>query len=842
MLAFWAYKAMQQNKKPATEALALMPDSCVVYFATKNFSELSIKLNSQSLIVDKWRVFSSIKKLSQQIEFYDSLIYSNELVKEILQNNTIHFGIYSSTEKTNWLVAFNVKELKQEDNLNKWCITYFKSAPSGEYEISKGCYMTIDAGVVLLSDSKELIRKSFAKGNKLKQNTSFVKHLAGAGHDNVLQVYINHGLYRQHFKTPVLNVLLEAKETTAGLKINPDELIWNGDYTPDNTLLQKVIQSQNPAPMQFYDLLPFGTTWFKSIAINNSRRFQDTIQHAQSNPQLSYWQEIDEQAMYKVSNDFYVNINGVLVQFNSFQQQAAFVTLNDTLLADEVLKHIGKADSTFNNRTIYNLNQSQALTGMFGDLMEWQATHAFVFNNVLYFCGSIISAKELMYALSNNSTLKNNTAFMEYASQNLNNACNYIYYITPNSCTENVNDFMAYDFKNSKEAIENLTDANVTITNLNGRNKFRIQLKHQSPSAENTPNLLWQCTLDSNALQRPYLFTNHTTGQNEIVVQDKLNQLYLLNASGKVLWKKKINEIIRSEIHTVDIFKNGKLQLFFNTDNFLHLIDRNGKYVQGYPIKLPAPASNAVSLIDYDGDNNMRVFIACTNKLIYNFNLYGVKAEGYTPYKTQALVKLPIKFARVGQSDYLVTIDKEGTIHAFSRKGDARIGFKNKAIENCQDFSLITTNNITKTFLYYVDESNDLISKVSFSDKKDVLKLNTDLADSKIKFQNINNDQTLDFTAQTKSGLYAFDVNGTPIFFSENINVSEKASVEMIGTKALYYVFDKTNDVILIPEKSGNKVQRLKSVSPPAVFNLYKDNKRYMVYCYNGKLTCNLLK
>ena len=116
-LAIWAYKALQQNKKPSKEVLSVMPDSCMLYCSTRNFSDLSIKLNSQSLIFNKWKIFADIKKLSAAIDFYDSLIYNNELINSIIDNNTIHFALYKGDD---WLAGFSLKELKQETELSQF--------------------------------------------------------------------------------------------------------------------------------------------------------------------------------------------------------------------------------------------------------------------------------------------------------------------------------------------------------------------------------------------------------------------------------------------------------------------------------------------------------------------------------------------------------------------------------------------------------------------------------------------------------------------------------------------------------------------------------------------------
>ncbi|MBK6522014.1 MAG: hypothetical protein IPG08_06620 [Sphingobacteriaceae bacterium] len=92
----------------------------------------------------------------------------------------------------------------------------------------------------------------------------------------------------------------------------------------------------------------------------------------------------------------------------------------------------------------------------------------------------------------------------------------------------------------------------------------------------------------------------------------------------------------------------------------------------------------------------------------------------------------------------------------------------------------MATNNINRTFLYYVDERNNLINRVSFADKKDVIKLKTDLTDAKISFQDVNGDQTPDFTAQLFNGLYAYDINGSLLYNNPKLNGSNIAFVSPV--------------------------------------------------------------
>ncbi len=840
VLAVWAYKALQQNKKPSKEVLAVMPDSCILYCSTKNFTDLSIKLNSQNLIFNRWKVLDEVADLSETIDLYDSLIYNNELIKNIVDDNMIHLGMYKTNSGLHWLLGFSLKELKQTNELSQLLEKILVKKQENIFAL-KTHILKLQNGVALVSDSQELIEQGFGTGNKLGANKLFIEQLNGIGKNETMRLYINEDLFLKQVNSSPLKIqkLLEAKEVIANVKFNPNEIIINGNYVPNNEFLQKIIAAQEPSDMELYEQLPFGTNCFKAVAVSSPEKFQAVMETVK--PNLEFWDPINEKALYKVNNEFYGCIDDHVLEFNSFIYKSLAVQINDTTRMFEALKHLSESDTIHNGFRIYDLKPG-LVENAFGGLFDMNAMNAFVFNDVLYLTSQMNAAIEIIAALQNNSTMKSNEVFMDYVSDNLNEPSNYVCYLAPNMNKTLARNFFTTYTDQYKDLFDNLSDANVTVSQKNGIFKFRMQVNYLSPSSGNVPNLLWQCALDSGSIQQPYLFSNHLTKENEVVIQDGSKQLYLINSTGKILWKKKLNETIRSHIYTVDIFKNKKYQMLFNTDNYLHLIDRNGKYVDGYPIKLSSPATNALSLVDYEGKGDLRVFIACANHLIYSYTLYGIRSEGYKPYRTEALVKLPVRFVRVGESDYLITIDESGIIHAFSRKGDGRIGFKNRAVENCQDFTLVATNNVNRTFLYYVDDKNNLINRVSFADKKDVVKLKADLTEAKIAFQNVNGDQTPDFTAQFLNGLYAFDINGTELYNNPKMTGSTKVCVNSFDSKKLFYGYDASKHSIVMSTNAGMQVQEQQSSALPGVFDLFKDDKRYMIYVHDGKLMCSQVK
>ena len=55
--------------------------------------------------------------------------------------------------------------------------------------------------------------------------------------------------------------------------------------------------------------------------------------------------------------------------------------------------------------------------------------------------------------------------------------------------------------------------------------------------------------------------------------------------------------VFTGDVHQIDLYKNGKLQLLFNTQSKLHLIDRNGNNVEQFPIGLVAKATNGLFVL-----------------------------------------------------------------------------------------------------------------------------------------------------------------------------------------------------------------------------------------------------
>jgi len=186
------------------------------------------------------------------------------------------------------------------------------------------------------------------------------------------------------------------------------------------------------------------------------------------------------------------------------------------------------------------------------------------------------------------------------------------------------------------------------------------------------PQTLWESKLDANVATKPALVTNFTTKEQEIMVQDELNNLYLLNASGRIIWKINIGEPIKSEIFQIDLLKNGRLQYLFSTAKAIHLMDKNGKYLPKYPLKLNAPATNGMSLFDFDGNKDYRIMIACMDNKVYAFDKNANPIKAWKFGSTSGAVTWPIQNVKLQDKDYIVFYDPV-KVYILDRKGAVKV-------------------------------------------------------------------------------------------------------------------------------------------------------------------------
>ncbi len=253
-------------------------------------------------------------------------------------------------------------------------------------------------------------------------------------------------------------------------------------------------------------------------------------------------------------------------------------------------------------------------------------------------------------------------------------------------------------------------------TPVNGAYPVALCLQHGSavPQAVGT---LWTTNVGRPIERGPFVVRNHVNNTREVVVQDDEHTLYLLGSTGSVLWKHPLDGPILGEVRQVDKFRNGKLQLLFNTADRLHLIDRNGKDLAGFPVKLPEDASAPLNVFDYEGTKEYRVLLPTVGAKLLNYDLSGRAVQGWMPPSTPAPCEVPVQHLRIRAKDHLVLVDKNGGLTVLDRKGAPRYAAKGQVPSGGKPTGLRAALDIGQCSVLWTDGAGQLFG-TSFDGKR----------------------------------------------------------------------------------------------------------------------------
>lgn len=842
-LAIWGYFKLKESKEPHSNVLEHISAKTLCLIETNNYSDLINQLVRQNLIWNSLSENSQIKQAENNLSYFDSLITENKELKSILEQNKIYFSSYLQTTKTSYLIQFKLKEATNETYLNhffKTQLTEDKSTPLHlyYYKIIHGqkWLMCLKDGIVYVSDDLKTIEThvNLKKEESLAYHKSYLNLLHTNGKQKT-SVFLNTTSTRL-FNSDLLN-----SPSLYATDFQLNQLSLSGFSEIDTTTVFHALTNQKPQTIDFYAKLPDNPISFSAISLSNPILFYSKLVfgiHKET------WDNLNDTALYDIKSEFLNTLEKGLLsanyQINQSNQSLSLIETND-IEKNKILFHL-ISDSVFTHGDNFIFRIKENYNTLFSWLQkDIKNTYVSVSKNTIAYCTSLEMVNLYLNAINSGYTLSKNAQFMNYASNNLKVNCNYLYY----EQTELLKDTKQKSLLNIDQL--NLkgypyTHASFIATSSKSLMQVRLNfLKENNKSNElNTPNYLWSYQADSSHIKNIHMFTNHTTQEHEIVFQDNSNTLFLINSTGTLIWKRKLSEPILSKMYTVDKFKNGKLQLLFNTRNHIHIIDRTGKDVEGFPIETPQDITSPISLIDYDNANDYRIFIACADHKIYNYSLNGMKTEGYIPFQTNHPVELPISYVKVGLSDYLITADISGNIYAFSRKGLGRIDFKNKTIKNLNHLQIVEGTNIENTNLIYVDDENKLLNKISLSDKKETLKLGDNIHGFKSKFTYINDDNQKDVVCFGNSAFYGYD------FFSNKLieYVNEQAvygHVECVKmpTKSVFIAFNESQFKTDVISSDGKLLKQYNNTTQqPLVLDLYKNNKHYLLLINRNKVNC----
>jgi hypothetical protein len=838
-LAFYACS----KKDGAVSVFDAIPLNTAVVIESQKPMEFC-KSFSKANYLSSFKAIPAFNNIVNQANVFDSISVGQEC---LFQNTQMAMAVFSSdsTYKPVWLALigndFSNSDLKkitlegsilQQKKLGK--IDFF------ETDSSHLC-LTVKSGLLLMAadeDALNAVLMQLENPLKINLNEDFQKVSSTLGSSVNAHLYCNFNLLNEallhrtasKYQTSFSEFLSRFRGLAAlDILSKNDELILNGYSVADDSASSlRSLKYQQPVKNTVVNILPYNAKLMLHYGMSDFP---------------SYWADNDDHgSVAKINQKYNVDIEKQLIEniselafciFDNALKPVLIARLNDASAVSKLLSTLSSKSGAHDTRmcqgyTLRTLNHNNFASSAFWNLFSPISTSCYsIVDQYLLLANDLSTLEEMISYYRSGRTLDLNENYKAFQNNMLE--------------TANISLFVAFmdNHKLLSEYVSSSVDDFFKQNKgfLNGFQAFSIQLagdknlvytcaclRHVSDLKEEN-RVQWKTNLDAPLYGKPHIVADHKTTGSNVVVFDEEKSMYLIDSDGNILWKKRLEEMPISDVVVVDYYKNGKFQFLFNTSNYLFLIDRNGDFVDLFPVRLKAKASNGLAVFDYEGTKDYRILICGNDKFLYNYDIHGSQVEGWNRHRTDDVVTKPVEHLVADGKDFLIVTDVNGGIRILDRQGKIRIPLVDK-VEKLQtaDFYINKTNN--KGVLLTVDKSGKLLY-INAQGKLD----RTDFGDYSNKmfflYEDFNQDQDPDFIYMDGKKLKIFDRFKKDLFVHEFEEEIENMPVFFKLTKSkrlLGVVSEKAREIYLI-DKNGNMIvsSGLVGETPFSVGSLHDD-------------------
>jgi len=475
-----------------------------------------------------------------------------------------------------------------------------------------------------------------------------------------------------------LNNKIQDNSLSFGVNIFNDKILLNGLSFLDDSLKlsNNIFKGSISSELKNYEITPKNITSLKSYNFKNLNNYLKKA-------------SIDEVK----ENRFSVILNNNSIEITEIKldnEQVFIFRLDEIKLFKDYLINKNTISTKHRGFEIYN-NTDLDINPFISFANFNNKEKILLFKDYLVFSNNEKTLKQFINDNLNKNTLKSNSSFNRlFSSISSFNTLNNNYF-----SGSNYNFFNELNLLNSKN---DFTENSFQLVQDNGIIHFNAVISKDTNEDENLKiSKLFDVEIDEEIIMYPHFVKNHVTKNLDIVVQDTKNNLYLISKDGKVIWKKKINQPILGQISQIDIYKNGRLQLIFNTKNKIYVLDRNGNNVKQFPKTFNDPITQPLAVFDYDNNKNYRLLVTQGSELLM-YDKNGKKVSGFKYKKSSNNITSKPKHFRILNKDFIVF--KIGNkMKILNRKGRERINvnddinFSNQNVFEYNDKLISTTTD-----------------------------------------------------------------------------------------------------------------------------------------------------
>jgi hypothetical protein len=720
-------------------------------------------------------------------------------------------------------------------------------------------FASVISGLLVASTSGRIIEKALDQtGNDkdIRDIPGFrrVLQASGKNEDKLFIVFSNlPGLIKPAFKTDpgrmVEKIGRLAGCAGADIYLSAEGLILSG-YTEssDRSDIMYKYKNDTPGVFQTFRILPSSTVLFESV-IPDADDIRGNVRNIQPGPGPGLASKLRDYIGDEITRAF-VEIKGRPVNEGSL----IIYELKNRVFAEKIF--LDKFSEAVEKDIIYFRPDDQTEIPVFFTPFRGFVNSVFpafagssdypyfaFYDNFLITGNSYITISKLLYDNLLNKTLANDLIYRDMNST-LPTVSGYIFYIVPAHIIDFLAQFLDEDLikllRSNFNSISKIQAAGLQLVASNDMiyNSLSVRFKEEAREESTTE---WETLLDTLAAIKPFFFTNHITGAKEIFIQDMKNNAYLINAAGRILWKVPLRERINGTVYSIDYLRNGKFQLLFAGREYLHLLDRNGNYVERYPVRLRSPAANSMAMFDYDNNRNYRLLIAGEDKLIYAYDKAGNVVKGWRPFRANGTVSSEICWFRVSGKDYLILSD-ETSLYFLDRTGNIRLTLK-EPVSKAQKSALRLTPGSNPSVV--CSSPDGTIQQISFDGSVRKFSLRQFSADHSFDFFDVDGDGFGEYVFIDKGILYLYDHDRTKMFSREfgsdelggPINFTFSATNRKVGVfdvkKKLIYLLDMNGEIMSGFPLRGASMFSIGKLSDKSSWNVIVGGTDKFLYNYS---------
>lgn len=791
------------------DLMAVLPNSPGIILDVPQLNKISDKKQLHSEMWTALQSITPIKSYADQWERWNTLaiqnaelynwannpaIFSYHLVgKSCTSFQAIKFS-NKAVDKA-WKMIVKTSDLTQEKVYNNVEIFKLKGAPLEYCYFNSGFFVKSSSAILLEQSIRNLQGES-----QTDASLESLKKTKGSGVD--VNIYVNYPILQKmisEFSFPNSELSTRLKQLgewgELDYSINESNIILNGFSSYREKDYWQIFSKQESMKMTIHEAIPAHSKGFLAFSIADMKQFRTDYeiyrqQDVSYNGYKQWLTDCNKQGATNIQAIFDQMIDGEIAlrhdDYGSPQTDESLVIVKTKSasktkealwgMISDYAKKTKQNSSNFSSKlsidsetsmTIYTLPFSKAFEHLYGKVFSSiEAKYFCFYDNYLFFGPDKEVLKKAIMANIRKQNYANEPNFIELFSSF--SAKNSIFYFGLSSniiphIEKTAGDRLCKESGVNSDKLGDFYALTYQMVS-SGKYAYNSILLNYNPNLKDRPQTVWSSKLDAKVIGKPTFVKNHKTNETEICIQDELNNLYLLSNSGRIIWKRPIGEAIISDIQQIDYYKNNKLQLLFNTPSKLWILDRNGNFVERFPVLLPSKASTGLSLFDYDNNKSYRIFVPTEDKRIY---LYGKDGNINGDFKfktTETPLTTPIQHFRVSGKDFIVFADKN-RVYVLNRKGKERVKIKEQFSASVNNsFHLVTGE---KPYLVTTDTEGSIM-RIFLDGKVDKLSLPPSGEDHYLGVADIENKRRLDYIIINKDKINTYAPNGR-LVYSEDI-------------------------------------------------------------------------